>query len=127
MEYVALVSALAIVELVVFTGLTGAARARTGLEAPATTGHPEFERYFRVQQNTIEQLMVFLPGIWLFAHFVSPFYAAAIGCVFLIARPLYCMSYVKEPNRRVPFFVVGFLANVALLLGGIFGAAKAAL
>ena len=122
MEYVALVSGLAIVEFVIFTGMTGAARGRHNIEAPATVGHPEFERRFRVQQNTLEQLMVFLPGIWLFAYFVSPFYAALIGCVFLIARPLYAFGYFSGPGRRVPFFVAGFLANMLLLLGGLIGA-----
>ena len=71
MELVAIVAGLALLEYWVFLWLCGQARGRFNVAAPATAGHPEYERYFRVQMNTIEQLVLFLPGMLGFAVFVS--------------------------------------------------------
>ena len=125
MEYVALVTALALLEYTVFALLAGAARVRRKVPAPATTGDPEFERYFRVQQNTIEQLITFLPALWLFGRFVSGPIAAALGVVFLLARVLYAFGYTRDPEKRGIPFAVGEVANVALILGAVVGTALA--
>jgi glutathione S-transferase len=78
----------------------GAARARCGVPAPATTGNPEFERHFRVQMNTLEGLVLFLPSLWLFAIFVNEDVAAALGLVWIVGRVLYMFDYVKDPAVR---------------------------
>ena len=96
-------------------------REKYGVDAPATCGHPEWERYFRVQQNSLEQLIVFLSALWIFATFVSAWMAAAIGCLFFVVRMLYFVTYVKDPKTRAVGFVMGFLANVGLLIGGVIG------
>jgi hypothetical protein len=44
----------------------GRARVKYKIPAPQTSGDPDFERVFRVQQNTLEQLVLFLPALWLF-------------------------------------------------------------
>ena len=46
MELVVIVGLLALIEYWVFLMLCGNARGRFGVAAPATTGHPIFERYF---------------------------------------------------------------------------------
>ncbi len=122
MELPAIVTLLALLEYNFFTFRVGTNRAKYEVAAPATSGNPEWERMFRVQQNTLEQLMVFLPALWIFSTFVNPTIGAAIGVVFLIGRLVYSAGYVQAPESRTAGFVMGFLANVALVLGGIGGA-----
>jgi uncharacterized MAPEG superfamily protein len=122
MELVVIVIALALIEYLVFTMLAGQARGRCGVAAPAIIGNPEFERRLRVQQNTLEQLIVFVPAILMFARYVSPPIAAGLGLVFILGRFLYGRGYAIDPARRGPGFGLTLLSNVVLLLGGLIGA-----
>jgi hypothetical protein len=122
MDLVAFVAALALLEYSVFLFLCGQARGRYGVAAPATTGHPTYERYFRVQMNTIEHLVVFLPALFAFAWYWSEVGAAALGVVFLVGRALYARGYVIDPARRGPGFLLTLLADGILLLGALIGA-----
>lgn len=126
MDLVAIVAGLALVEYCVLTVLAGRARGRLGVAAPATTGHPIFERHLRVQQNTVEQLVIFLPALFLFARYVSEPVAALLGLVFIAGRALFAWGYVADPARRGPGFLLTFASNVVLLLGGLLGALFAA-
>ncbi len=125
MEKVALLVLLALLQYVYFTILVGAKRGKYGVKAPAVTGNEVWERFFRVQQNTLEQLIVFIPAIYIFAAYLSPKWALIPGGVYLIGRQLYSMSYAKDPKTRVLGFSLTFLAQVVLLLGGLFGVVKA--
>ena len=96
----------------------GSARGRLGVAAPATTGHPEFERHFRVQANTLEGLIVFLPSLWLFAIYTGwEWVAAALGLIWIVGRILYTTGYAKEASARSLGFGVQILATLVLLLG----------
>lgn len=122
MELVAIVIGLAVLEYFYLTMKTGQVRGRTGVPAPAMTGHPEFDRMFRVQYNTIEQLLIFFPSILLFAYYVNEPVAAGLGLVFILGRALYARGYAQDPAKRGPGFGLTLLANAVLLLGGLVGA-----
>jgi glutathione S-transferase len=124
MACVDIVTALALLQFIVFGFKVGRARGRYGIKAPAISGNETFERHFRVQQNTLEQLIVFLPGLYLFSHYYSPLVAAAIGVIYLIGREVYSMSYVKDPAKREVGYGLTFLPTVVLVLGGLFGAVR---
>jgi len=119
---VAIVAALVLIEYMVFVWLTGHARGVHGVPAPAMTGHPIFERWARVQGNTVEQLVIFFPGLWMFSTYVRPDVAALLGLNFLIGRALFARGYVADPARRGPGFVMSYLSNAVLVLGGLIGA-----
>ena len=125
MAYVDIVTALAVLQFIVFGFRVGAPRGSYGVKAPAITGNEIFERLFRVQQNTLEQLIAFLPGIYLFSHYFSPLVAAALGVVYLVGRELYAYSYVKDPAKREVGYGMTFLPMVILVVGGLIGAIRA--
>lgn len=123
MEATALVTALALVEYQVMVMLVGRARGRFGIQAPATAGHPEFERCFAAQRNTIEQLILFIPALWIFSYYVHAWTAVGLGLVFIAGRALYFHAYVRDPARRAPGFVLSMLATTILVLGALVGPA----
>lgn len=127
MHLIAVVAALVLLEYLVFVLMVGAVRGKSGIQAPAMTGSPELERIIRVQQNTLEQIVIVLPALWLFGSYISEPIGAGLGLVFVVGRALYCKGYVADPGKRAAGFVIGGLATVALLLGGLYGAAMAAL
>jgi uncharacterized membrane protein YecN with MAPEG domain len=111
----------ALIEYMVMGVMVGRARVKYGVAAPATTGHPMFERYFRVHQNTLEMLVVFLPGLWLFAQYVSAGVAALLGIAFIAARIVYAASYVQDPGRRAAGAIATMLVNTVLIAGSLIG------
>jgi glutathione S-transferase len=124
MALVHLVIALALVEFLLFGAAVARARKTHNVPAPATHGDATFERYFRVQANTLEQLIVFVPSILLFAYYVNAVVAAALGGLFIIGRALYFRGYVKSAQERHRGFGLSFAPNLVLLVGGLIGAAR---
>ena len=119
------VIALALLEYMIFAMLVGRAREKYGVAAPAVTGHEMFERYYRVQMNTLEQLIVFVPAMYMFGQFVSEQWAAGLGVAFILGRALYLQGYVADPKKRGMGFGLSFLPTAALLIGGLIGALMA--
>ena len=126
MPYVHIVIGLALVEFLWFGLAVAGARGRYKVAAPAVTGNEIFERYLRVQLNTLEQLVVFIPSILLFGQYMSPYIGAALGAVFLIGRLIYFFAYVKDPKSRELGFILTVAPNAIHLGGALFGAARAA-
>jgi len=126
-DWLALVSLAAIIQYFYFGVLVGRARSRTGISAPAVTGDPVFERTFRVHQNTLEQLVTFLPAAFLFGRYVSPGLAAVLGVAYLIGRGLYAAGYIRDAQQRGPGFLVTVVAQMLLVVGAVLGALRSAL
>ena len=122
MIYVDIVTALAVLQFLIFGFKVGAARGRYGVKAPSTTGHEVFERHFRVHMNTLEQLVCLLPGLYLFSRYINPLWAAGIGVIYLVGRELYAFGYVKNPKQRELGYGLTLLPVVVLVFGGLGGA-----
>jgi len=127
MELVVIVIMLALLEYIWLGARVGLARGRTGVQAPAVTGNEEFERHFRVHYNTIEQLIMFIPGIWFFAQYVHVLGAVVVGLVFIAGRAMYAISYVKDPATRGVGMMLTVFPCYILILGALGGAAWAAI
>jgi glutathione S-transferase len=123
--YVHLVMLLALLEFVFFGVLVARARVRCHVPAPATTGNPEFERYFRAHANTLEQLVIFIPALLVFGHYHGGYLAAGLGVLFIIGRAVYFQGYVKRAEARHAGFVLSGIATVGLLVGALYGVARA--
>ncbi len=124
MQYVELVAILAVLQFLVFGFLTGGERRKSGLKAPAMTGDVGFERMYRVQMNTLELLIQFLPALFLAAKYWSPAWVAGLGTVYLLGRLIYWRAYVSNPSTRTlgfalsifPILILCFLALAGILL-----------
>jgi glutathione S-transferase len=120
MDLVIVVVVLIIIEYIAFGILVGRARGKYGIAAPAVSGDPIFERYYRVQQNTAEQLLAFLPAIFLYSNLGNTTAAAVLGLVFLVGRIVYLRSYVADPKSRGLGFGMTFLPTVFMLIASLF-------
>lgn len=121
MESIAVVSVLMLIQYFIFSIFVGKARVQHKVDAPSTTGAPEFERLFRVHQNTLEQLIIVLPVLWLFGWYINPLIGSTCGLIFILGRGIYCSGYVKNPANRAKGFIVGVLAQAVLILGALAG------
>ncbi len=124
MEATVIVTFLVLAQFVFFGVQVGAMRGKHGVKAPATTGHEEFERMNRVHINTMEQVVVFLPALWMHALYANPLWGAALGAVFIIGRFLYRAEYLKDPGSRSPGFTMTITASLVLLIWALVAAIK---
>jgi uncharacterized MAPEG superfamily protein len=127
MELVYLTILLALVEYTVFIALVSRARTKYGVKAPAMTGHPDFERVNRVHYNTIEALIVFVPSVQMFGHYIDPRWAAALGALFVIGRAVYAVGYIRAADKRGVGAGITGIVNLVLLAGALFGVIRAML
>lgn len=112
----ALATLAALALLFATTAIVGRARGRYGIKAPATSGHEMFDRAYRVQMNTLESVVLFLPALWLAATFFNATVATVLAGVWLVGRIWYAAAYLRDPARRGSGFLIGFLAWGALML-----------
>jgi glutathione S-transferase len=122
-----LLSALATILIVLayfyMTFPVGQMRSKHGIKAPAMTGHPEFERAVRVHYNTLEQMPLILPLLWLatvYFHMVA-WLPALFGLVWIVGRFIYRSAYMADPDTRSIGFGVTMLANLGLLIMAVVG------
>jgi len=121
MEYTVLIILGALVQFLLFTLKVGAARKKFGIDAPKTAGDEQWERLFRVQQNTMEQLVIFIPAMLIFSMYLSAKWALVPGVIFIVGRQLYAFEYIKNPRSRVSGMALSLFANSVLLIGALVG------
>jgi glutathione S-transferase len=122
MNYVHIVAALAILQIFVFGILVGRARRRHGIKPPAISGHELFERAFRVHANTLEQLVGFLPALYMASVYWPNAIVAGVGAVYLAGRLLYRHLYLADPAKRRPGFLMTVIPTFTLLVASVVGA-----
>ncbi|KKD36353.1 MAG: MAPEG family protein [Limnoraphis robusta] len=116
-----LVTVIALLVYFVLTLNVGRARAKYKIMPPQMSGDPNFERVVRVQQNTLEQLVLFLPALWLFSEFISPTWGASLGAIWIIGRIVYAWGYYQAAEKRFLGFALGSLSLFTLLGGSLVG------
>ncbi len=124
MAYVTVIVSLALIQYLYFGVAVGRARGRHGVSAPATSGDETFERFHRAHQNTLEQLVVFVPSCYAAGYFANALAAVALGVVFLGARAYYFRSYIADPQSRGAGMIGTMVVNVVLLGMAMVGAVR---
>jgi uncharacterized MAPEG superfamily protein len=120
-EAIAIVTALALLQTFVYAFLVGKARGKYGVSAPAMSGDPNFEREFRVHQNSVENLVLVIPAMWIFGTYVHSMTAAGLGLLYIVSRIIYRNAYLKDPNSRSTGFTIGAVCTLTLILGSVVG------
>ena len=124
MELLAIITVLILIQVLFFGYEVGKARGKYNIKAPAVTGHESFDKHYRVHQNTIEQIVIFIPSLWLFGYFVSQNIAAAFGLLVFVGRFVFRAAYLKDPASREIGFMLGFVPLALCLLGTLFFVGK---
>jgi uncharacterized MAPEG superfamily protein len=120
-QWPSLITWLTLILLCVLSANVSRARGRFGVRAPATGGNEQFERVYRVQMNTLENAIVFLPALWLGAWYWKPAWAALCGAVWLAGRIWYARAYVRDPDRRSGGYGLSLFGFVVLMVGSAIG------
>ena len=117
----ALITALTVVIISIAMFFVGRARGKYQIHAPATSGHPDFDRAFRAHQNTLEQTVMFLPLLWLATMYCNEQYAAYLGYAWLVGRAWYLYGYIAEAGNRGTGFMISSIAMIVLLVMSLWG------
>ena len=124
MALVDLLLVLVLLQYVHFSVLVAKARVTYEVKAPATSGNEVFERYYRVQMNTLELLILLLPGIWLASKYLPATWLAVLCAIYLLGRVVYLRAYVSDPSKRSLGFLLSFAPIIVLLLSALYGAVR---
>jgi len=111
----AAVTLLALLIALAFAIGVGRTRARVRIDAPAMGGHPELERALRIQGNTVEQLVLFLPALWLAALYFPGWWAPILGLIWCLGRIVYSIAYGDHRARR-PGFILTVIPTLILII-----------
>jgi len=101
----------------------GQMRGKHNVKAPVVSGHPEFERAFRVHYNTLEALPVFFALLWLATVYFRTigWLPGLLGVLWIVGRFLYMTGYMADPEKRSTGFLISAVAQLALLLLAVYG------
>jgi glutathione S-transferase len=96
-------------------------RIKHKVEPPHLEGPAAFQRIVRVQMNTLEQLALHLPLLWISAFAMDDVFAAAFGIIWTFGRVIYARGYYAKANRRMKGFYITVTINIVLFVGAITG------
>ncbi len=99
----------------------GAARKKFKVAPPCCEGPVEFQSVLRVQANTVEQMVLFYPALWMCAAFFSDMWAAIGGLIWVVGRIIYAVGYYQAPAKRSTGFLISSFGGVALMVCTIWG------
>ena len=122
MDWIVLVTIAVLLQYLFISLLVGRARATYGIKAPATTGHDVFERYYRVQMNTVELMVVLIPSLWLAAAYWSPEWMCGLGVIYIAGRFVYLKTYINPQAKRTLGYALSYIPTFLLLLAALLGA-----
>jgi glutathione S-transferase len=125
MKYTVLITIVALVYTFILSARVGARRLKLGIDAPAISGQAEFDIAFRIHMNTIEQLVLFIPMLWIAVTVVGDVWAAAIGAIWVIGRIIYAIGYTAGIDKRGPGMLITVLSTVALTVISFWGVVQA--
>eukprot|EP00761_Pharyngomonas_kirbyi_P003467 gb/GECH01003471.1/.p1 GENE.gb/GECH01003471.1/~~gb/GECH01003471.1/.p1 ORF type:complete len:139 (+),score=28.38 gb/GECH01003471.1/:1-417(+) len=111
---------LSLLQYQAFSLIVGRARKQYNVKAPATTGDVEFEKRYRVQMNTLEQLPIFMGSMWLFASYYGDTWAGALGLTYFVGRILFALGYYSDPSKRGVGMMINFFSSTAMLGGSLY-------
>ncbi len=120
-RYTATVTLLAVALYFFLATRVAVSRGKFGVKHPAITGNPDFERIFRVHQNTLEWLPTFLVPLWLCAVYLNDAVAAVLGLVWIAGRILYYLGYRQAAEKRLPGFFIQSAVCFVLFIGAAAG------
>ena len=115
------VTVLAVLITIGLSIMVSRVRTRAGIQPPAMTGSPEVERALRIHGNTIEQIVVFLPALWLAALYFQGWVPPIIGLIWCLGRIVYAVGYMAAANKRLIGFILTILPTLALLVLAVIG------
>ena len=116
MEAIVVITVLALLQYTWFGTEVAGVRVKLDCPAPAESGPPQFERMNRVHHNTLEQIVMFLPALWLYGYYVNFLWAAGFGIVYLVGRFIYRAAYLKDPSSRTLGFGLTILPSAVMLV-----------
>jgi uncharacterized MAPEG superfamily protein len=111
-----------------YTGFrVGNLRGKHNIKAPAVSGHPEFDRAYRVQLNTLEQMGIILPFLWVAAFYPIgwAWLAPLVALVWLVARIVYMLSYMADPEKRIVGAMLTGICDLAMFVIAAAGVIRA--
>jgi uncharacterized membrane protein YecN with MAPEG domain len=112
----AAVSLLAILIAIGFAILVARTRRATGIQPPAMSGDLRLERALRVQGNTVEGFIVFIPALWLATLYFQGWIPPLIGLIWCLGRIIFAVGYMTSAEKRHVGFTISIFSVLALVI-----------
>jgi len=121
LHWTSLASLAALVVYLWMLVVAGLARGKYKVPAPSMDGPIQFQSAHRVQANTVEQMVLFFPALWLCAFWLGDSWAGLGGLIWVVGRVVYALGYYSDPKKRSLGFLITSFGSVALLIGAGIG------